>query len=190
MDDLLKELEALKIKNDFYEDTTWSLCIDLIQRSFVPQKMIGMERPCEEEDFREYRLTVDKNLHNINSMLQHILNKHQEKHVLICNITEMTRIFGMNLLLLIGEQNERNIWNTIECISISKELISGFCVLFTCGRISQFLSDHKNLSNLLLMLRPKLLKDTWKTYPSAVACYKWILLQTEVNIIFLRFCRL
>jgi len=190
MDDLLKKLETLKIKNEFCEDTTWSLCIDLIQRSFVPQKMIGMERPCEEEDFREYRLTVDKNLHNISFMLQHILNKHKEKHVQLCNITEMTRIFGMNLLLLIGEQNEKNIWNTIECVSISKELISGFCVLFTSESISQFLSDHKNLNNLLLMLRPKLLKDTWKTYPSAVACYKWILQEAEVNTIFLRFCRL
>lgn len=184
MDDLLKQLETLKIRGDFCEDNSWTPCIDLIQRSFAPQKTIGTERPCEEKDFREYRLVVERNLRNIRSMLQHISNSCREKHLQLCNATGTIKTFGMNLLLLIGEHNERNIWNTAECVSISKELLAGFYDLYSCQNISQFLSEDKNLISLLLLLRPKLLKDTWKTYPSAVACYRWILQEAEVSLVF------
>ncbi|XP_018401290.1 PREDICTED: TELO2-interacting protein 2-like, partial [Cyphomyrmex costatus] len=180
MDNLLKELEALKIRGDFFEDnSSWTPCVDLIQRSFVPQRTIGTERPCEEKDFREYRLVVERNLRNVRSMLQHISSSSREKHFQLSNATGIVRAFGMNLLLLIGEHNKKNIWNTVECVSISKELLTTFCDLYACQSISQFLSENENLRNLLLMLRPKLLKDTWKTYPSAVACYRWFLQEPE-----------
>jgi len=183
MDNLLKELEALKIRGNFDEDNSlWTPCIDLIHRSFVPQRTIGTERPCEEKDFREYRLVVERNLCNVRSMLQHISSGCREKHFQLSNATGMVRTFGINLLLLVGEHSERNVWNTAECVSISKELLASFCDLYVCQSISQFLSENENLRNLLLMLRPKLLKDTWKTYPSAVACYKWILQEAEVSL--------
>ncbi|XP_024891585.1 TELO2-interacting protein 2-like [Temnothorax curvispinosus] len=185
MDDLLKELEALKIRSDFCEDnSSWTPCIDLIQRSFAPQKTVGVERPCEEKDFREYRFVVERNLRNVRSMLQHISSSCREKRLQLNNATGMVRAFGMNLLLLIGEHSEKNIWNTAECVSISKELLAGFCDLYTCQSVSQFLSENENLRDLLLTLRPKLLKDTWKTYPSAVACYRWILHEAEKPILF------
>lgn len=186
MDDLLRKLEALKIRGDFCEDdSSWMPCIDLIQRSFAPQKTVGMERPCEERDFREYRLVVERNLCNVRFMLQHISSCCKEKRLQLSKNTGMVGIcsysFGMNLLLLIGEHGERNVWNTAECVSISKELLATFCDLYACQSVSQFLSENENLRNLLLMLRPKLLKDTWKTYPSAVACYRWILQEAEVS---------
>ncbi|KAL6263760.1 hypothetical protein P5V15_003844 [Pogonomyrmex californicus] len=185
MDDLLEGLEALKIRSDFCEDdSTWMSCIDLIQKSFAPQRTIGTERPCEEKDFKEYRLVVERNLRNVRSMLQYISNSCKEKHLQLANATGMARTFGMNLFLLIGEHNEKNIWNTAECVSISKELLANFCDLYVYQNISQFLSENNNLHNLLLMLRPKLLKNTWKTYPSAIACYKWILQEAEKPILF------
>jgi len=184
MDNLLKKLEELKIRSDFCEDDSWTLCIDLIQKSFAPQRTVGMERLCEEKDCKEYRLVVDRNLRSVRSMLQHILNTYRENHLQLHNIAGITKTFGMNLLLLIGEHSEKNIWNTAECVSISKELITDFCDLYACQSISQFLSEHENLNNLLLVLRPKLLKDTWKTYPSAVASYRWILHEVEVSLIF------
>lgn len=184
MDNLLKQLETLKIRGDFCEDDSWTPCIDLIQRSFAPQRTIGMERPCEEKDFREYRLVVERNLRNVRSMLQHISNSCREKHLQLCNATGTIKTFGMNLLLLIGEHNERNIWNTAECVSISKELLAGFYNLYSCQNVSQFMSEDENLISLLLLLRPKLLKDTWKTYPSAVACYRWILQEAEKPVLF------
>ncbi|XP_012538992.1 TELO2-interacting protein 2 [Monomorium pharaonis] len=184
MDDLLKELEALKIRGDFWEDSSWVPCIDLIQRSFAPQRTVGAERPCEEKDFREYRLVVERNLHNVRSMLQYICSSCREKRLQINCCTDMARTFSINLVLLIGEHGERNVWNTAECVSISKELLALFCDLYGCEKISQFLSDKENFPNLLLTLRPKLLKDTWKTYPSAVACYKWIVQVAENLLLF------
>lgn len=187
MDDLLKKLEALKIRSDFCEDSSsWIPCIDLIQRNFAPQRTVGTERPCEEKDFREYRIIVERNLRNVRSMLQHIISSCKEKQLQLNSTTGVVRTFGMNLLLLIGEQSEKNIWNTAECVSISKELLVSFCDLYACQSVSQFLSDNENLRDLLLMLRPKLLKDTWKSYPSAVACYRWILQQAEVSSIFIQ----
>lgn len=187
MDDLLKKLEVLKIRSDFCEDnSSWIPCIDLVQRNFAPQRTVGTERPCEEKDFREYRLVVERNLRNVRSMLQHITSSCREKHLQLNNTAGMVRTFGMNLLLLVGEHSEKNIWNTAECVSISKELLVSFCDLYACPSVSQFLSDNENLRDLLLMLRSKLLKDTWKSYPSAVACYRWILQQAEVSRILIR----
>ncbi|XP_077257773.1 TELO2-interacting protein 2 [Temnothorax americanus] len=185
MDDLLKELEALKIRSDFCEDnSSWTPCIDLIQRSFAPRKTVGLERPCEEKDFREYGFVAERNLRNVRSMLQHISSSCREKRLRLNNATGTVRAFGANLLLLIGEHGEKNIWNTAECVSISKELLASFRDLYTCQSVSQFLSENENLRDLLLTLRPKLLKDTWKTYPSAVACYRWILREAEKPILF------
>lgn len=187
MDNLLKKLETLEVRDDFCENSG-SLCADLIRGRdslFVPQRTIGTERPCEEKDFKEYRLVVERKLRNIRSMLQEICNNCRERQVKLCNANSgPIQMFGMNLLLLIGEHSERNIWNTAECVSISKELLAGFCDLYSCQNVSQFLSKDENFISLLLMLRPKLLKDTWKTYPSAVACYRWILQEAEVSLRF------
>ncbi|XP_011880571.1 PREDICTED: TELO2-interacting protein 2-like [Vollenhovia emeryi] len=185
MDDLLRQLEILKIRSDFCEDnSSWPPCVDLIQRSLAPQRTVGSERPCEERDFREHRLVVERNLGNVRSMLQHISSSCREKRLQLNNAAGMARTFGMNLLLLVGEHGERNVWNTAECVSIAKELLADFCDLYACQSASQFLSENENLRDLLLTLRPKLLKDTWKTYPSAVACYRWILQQAEKPVLF------
>lgn len=183
MDDLLKELETLRISGNFSNQNSWRPCIDLIQRSFVPQKTIGETRPCEEKDFREYRLVVERNLSNVRFMLRHILNSCKETHLpLNDDSMALAKTFSMNLLLLIGEHSEKSIWNTAECVNISKELIANFCELWACQSISAFFLEHENFNNLLLMLRPKLLKDTWKTYPAAITCYKWMLCETEVSL--------
>lgn len=176
----MKELEALNIKS---EDNSSRTYLDVIQRYFAPQRTVGTERPCEEKDFREYRLVVEKNLRNVMFLLQNTSNICRDNRVQLdgCSVTGMVRTFGMNLLLLIGEHSEKNVWNTAECVSISKKLVAGFCDLYACQSVSQFLSMNENLRDLLLMLRPKLLKDTWKTYPSAVASYRWILRETEVS---------
>lgn len=182
MDDLLKELERLKISGNFGDENSWRPCINLIQRSFVPQKTIGETRPCEEKDFREYRLVVERDLNNVKFMLRHILSSCRDSHLpLNDNSMVIAKTFSMNLLLLIGEHSEKNIWNTAECVNISKELIASFCELWTCQSVSTFFSQHENFNKLLLMLRPKLLKDTWKTYPAAVTCYRWMLNEVEVS---------
>ncbi|XP_053984671.1 TELO2-interacting protein 2-like [Hylaeus anthracinus] len=179
MNDLLKELEALKISGDFSQDGLWSACIDLIQKSYVPEKTVGASRPCEEKDFREYRQIVDRNLRNIRCMLQHIIHSRDQGNAPIDLNSSVVRTFVINLLLLAGEHHEKNIWNTAESVSISKELLSGVSELYRCQSISQVLTEQDNFTTVLLTLRPKLMKDTWKAYPAAVACYKWILYQIE-----------
>nr|XP_003703478.1 PREDICTED: TELO2-interacting protein 2-like [Megachile rotundata] len=179
MNNLLKELEALKISGDFSEEGLWTACIDLVQRSYVPEKTVGTSRPCDEKDFREYRQVVDRNLRNIRSMLQHIIHSRNERNIQIDLNASTVKTFTINLLLLIGEQHEKNVWNTAESVSISKELVNEILELYRCQSISQLLMEQNNLTNVLLTLRPKLMKDTWKSYPAAVACYKWILYQTE-----------
>ncbi|XP_029043752.1 TELO2-interacting protein 2-like [Osmia bicornis bicornis] len=179
MNNLLKELEALKIEGDFSEEGLWAACIDLVTMSYVPEKTVGTSRPCDEKDFREYRQVVDRNLRNIRSMLEHIIYSRNERDVQIDLDASPVETFTIYLLLLIGEHDEKNVWNTAESVSVSKDLVTQILELHGYQSISQLLTDKDNLTTLLSMLRHKLLKDTWKTYPAAVACYKWILCQTE-----------
>lgn len=181
MNNLLQELEGLKISGDLSEESLWTACIDLIQKTYVPEKTVGANRPCEENDFREYRQIVDRNLQNINAMLQHIIHIHNQGNVQININTPIVGTFAINLLLLIGEQHEKNVWNTAESVCISKGLIEKILELYRYQSVSQFFMEQDNLSAALIALRRKLLKNTWKTYPAAVACYKWILYQIEVG---------
>ncbi|CAK9800451.1 TELO2-interacting protein 2 [Anthophora quadrimaculata] len=178
MNNLLKELEALKISGDFSEDNLWAACIDIVQKTYVPEKTVAANRPCEEKDFKEYRQIVDRNLRNIRSMLQHIFHSRDEGNVQINLNAPAVKTFTINLLLLIGEHHEKNVWNTAESVSISKELTNEILKLHRSESISQLLIEQ-NFTTVLLTLRPKLLKNTWKTYPAAVASYKWILYQIE-----------
>ena len=179
MNDLLKELEALKITADFSQEGLWPACVDLVQKSCTPEKTIGANRPCEEKDFREYRQVVDRNLRSIRSMLEHIVRSRNAGDVQIDLSASVVRSFAVNLLSLVGEHHEKNVWNTAESVSIAKELLSGVLELYRCQSVSQFLTEQDNFTTVLLTLRPKLLKDTWKSYPAAVACYKWMLYQVE-----------
>ncbi|XP_076623910.1 TELO2-interacting protein 2 [Colletes latitarsis] len=179
MNKLLRELEALKIRGDISTGGLWSACIDLIQKTYAPEKTVGACRPCEEKDFREYRQIVDRNLRNISRSFQQIVYSRNQENAQIDLNASAVKTFVVNLLLLIGEHHEKNIWNTAESVSISRELVDGVLELYRCQNVSQVLTEQDNFTSVLLTLRPKLLKDTWKSYPAAVACYKWLLYQIE-----------
>lgn len=173
MNDLLGELEALRISGVQLENGFWTACVDLVHKTYVPEKTVGASRPCEEKDYREYRQIVDRNLRNIRSMLPHVSNNCSQENA------SSVRTFTINLLLLIGEHHEKNIWNTAESVSISKELLNSLLELYKCQSIAQFLMEQDNFVTALVTLRPKLMKHTWRSYPAAVACYKWLLHQVE-----------
>ncbi|XP_043498158.1 TELO2-interacting protein 2-like [Polistes fuscatus] len=179
MDNLIKELEGLKIAGTIMDEGLWSKCINLVENNFVPQKECGNERPCEEKDFREYRIIVDRNLNNIKFMLEHIIQSYNENNIRIDYDNILVKTFAMNLIYLIGEMHEKNIWNTIESVAISKELTACFCQLYCYLNVSQFLFENNNLSMILEKFRYKLQCNNWKTYPSAVAWYKWMLQQLK-----------
>lgn len=176
----MKEMEGLKIAGNIMDESLWSKCIVLIEKSFVPQKQCGNERPCEEKDFREYRIIVDRNLRYIKSMLQYIIQRRNEANTQIYYDNILVKTFAMNLIYLIGEMHEKNVWNTAESVLISKELTDYFYQLYFYLDISQFLMENNNFNMILEKFRYKLQRDNWKTYPSAVTWYKWILLQLKV----------
>lgn len=185
MNNLLKGLENLKITNDISEEDLWTNCIDLIQKSYVSEITVGASRPCEEKDFREYKQIIDQNLQNIKFMLQHIIRCRNENAETQLQLdTLIIKTFTINLLLLIGEQHEKNVWNTVESAFISKELQDELLGLHKYESVSRLLMEQDNFITILLALRPKLLKDTWKTYPAAIACYKWILYQIEKPVLY------
>ncbi|EZA57175.1 hypothetical protein X777_01781 [Ooceraea biroi] len=183
MDTLMKEIETMKLNSSHFDDILLSPCMESTQKSFAPQRTIGLERQCEEADFKEFKLIMNRNLSRVQSILNATVWNFPLKQNMRQRPTEMARL-GIHLLLLFGEHSEENIWNTAESVFITKQIINLFCKLFECQSIPQFLSGHEILSNLLLTLRPKLLKDTWKTYPSAVASYRWILQEAEKPILF------
>ncbi|XP_015181784.1 PREDICTED: TELO2-interacting protein 2-like [Polistes dominula] len=175
MDNLINKFEDLKIPETTMTEELWLKWIDVVENSFVPQKICGNERPLEEEDFREYRAIVDRNLNNIKMMLESVLEKCKETNKRIDCDSILGKTFGMNLLYLIGEMHEKNVWNTAESVKISKTLSSYFCQLYVYENVKDFIWLGNNIVVMFEKFRYKLQRDTWKTYPSAVAWYKWFI---------------
>ncbi|KAF7987705.1 hypothetical protein HCN44_003568 [Aphidius gifuensis] len=167
IDDLSHELEKIGISSCSETADSWRKCSDLINKTHVPQQLTGHDRPCEEKDFQNYHTTLINNLQQIQNIIQ------QESQMPIKKI-------GLDLILVIGEQSEKNPWTTDESLKISQLLLSDIYKLFGADNVSQILCYDDNMTTVLTMLRQKLLKDNWKTYPAAVTCYKWILNQTEI----------
>lgn len=186
MEELLNELEAMRITGNVLNDNLWKSCVDLSLGTLVPEKNIGKDRPCEEKDYREYRQLVNRNLRNLESTLRHIADvlNEQNRPKAIFN-SNFVRNFIINLLVVIGEQSEKAVWNTAESVSIAGNLAHLICDFFQCESISNLLLSQGEGGDdifcmIIVALRPKLLKETWKAYPATVNCYKWILSQIEV----------
>jgi hypothetical protein len=167
----------------------WEDIESAIVETYIPQMLVGNERPCEESDFEKYLLSIESRLKSLTLIFEQIVkNLGCEESRTISTISKNRAVC---LLLLCGEHVVDNKWTTKETIKYSEELIRHLCKLWQCQTILQLLtgdeSKHVGLfSAALLSLRPKLLKDTWKTYPAAVACYQWLLFQIKVTVIYVR----
>jgi len=64
-------------------------------------------------------------------------------------------------------------------VEISKLLTLQLCQIFKCESISQILANDEIFLSVIMFIRPKLLKDTWKMFPASVVCYRWILGSVE-----------
>ncbi|XP_043266374.1 TELO2-interacting protein 2-like [Venturia canescens] len=176
MDCLVQELEDMNIFQD--EMPCWAKWIGFVCRLWVPERPVGLDRPCEEKDFRDYRSTVNRDLQNIRTRLLILIQNRDSEKINIDADEESVRNFVICLLVLIGEHSEKNVWNNAESVSLAQDLTSELCKFCRSPNLSIVLtmSDDKFLATLMA-LRPKLLKDTWKKFPAAVACYKWLLQQ-------------
>lgn len=152
---------------------------ELIERCFVPQKLIGLERPCEEKDFREHRITIDEKLQKVREILSDII-LHSDGIDSIELAQETKQKLFINLMLLIGQNNEKYVWNSAESVKSSKELLENLSVLWK-QRIFKTLSQSDDIvQNIIFYLKKYLTKDNWKSYPAIVQSFHWILQQFEV----------
>ncbi|XP_043482346.1 TELO2-interacting protein 2-like [Leptopilina heterotoma] len=153
-------------------DSYWSSCIRLIEKTFVPRIQEGKNRPCTEDDFKNHRSTVNQNCQDILSILQHILDERNETSMSLNS--SKVKIFKSYCIIMIGENSQKNLWTTIESQEICKQISEILCDLYSCENLSQLIEQNQDdVSRILTTLRPKLLKDTWKTYPASIICYKW-----------------
>ncbi|XP_015608224.1 TELO2-interacting protein 2 [Cephus cinctus] len=157
----------------------WKNCVELIEKTLVPEKSIGASRPCEQKDFREYRQTVDEKLNVLKCTLQSMCYNNNNDSINLLIETPIEKLFTVHLLLLIGEHCEQNVWNTAHSVHLSKELESILCDICHCTNVYQIMIKNDIISSMLLILRPKLFKNTWKAYPAAVTSYKWLLQQVQ-----------
>lgn len=154
-------------------DSYWSSCIRLIEKTFVPRVPEGKNRPCIEDDFKNHRSTVNQNCQDILTILQHILDERNETSMSL-NSSSKVKIFKSYCIIMIGENSEKNLWTTTESRRICKEISEILCDLYSCENLSQLIEQNEDdISRILTTLRPKLLKNTWKTYPASIICYKW-----------------
>lgn len=160
-----------------------SSCIRLIEKTFVPRMSIGESRPCCENDFKNYLTTVNQNCQDILSILQHILDERNETSMSLNS--PKVNIFKSYCIIMIGEHCQKKPWTTNESIETCKRISEILCDLYSCENLSQILErNDEDVIRILSTLRPKLLKDTWKTYPSSIICYKWFVsLLTKSQII-------
>jgi hypothetical protein len=183
---LLDTLEILRKSGNKIPEQVWGNVENAILDAFLPQMTVGNERPCEKLDFKEYLLNIGSKLKAITLIFQQIVKNlgcdefHSSKRI--------SKNHAVYLLLLCGEHSIDDKWTTEETIKYSEELLSLLCKLWNCKSISLMLIGDESrqeyfglFSAALLSLRPKLQKNTWKTYPAAVSCYQWLLFQVKVT---------
>ncbi|XP_015113902.1 TELO2-interacting protein 2 [Diachasma alloeum] len=173
MEELMREMESMKITGNSASALLWKKCVD----TFVPQCMSGVDMPCVEKDFQDYRATLDCNLTEICGVFRRLFLESNEGG----NDEEVMRIIVIHLIITVGEQSERSPWNTNETPGIVQNIMTDICGLIGNSNLSSVLcGPDDKLQTILMILRPKLMSDTWKTYPGAVTCYKWLLNQVEI----------
>lgn len=181
MDTLMNDLENMKISNGYMSDALWKYLSEFIQKTYVPQQTFALNRPCDEKDFDQYKNVIDKHLDGIKYLLQRILQYNKHENFMTIENPSNIKTIGMHLILIIGEHSEKCIWNNVTTVAKAESILTDVCVLFNVSTLSQLFTINDDIFNdILLLLRPKLLKDVWRTYPSAIVCYKWLLHQVEV----------
>jgi hypothetical protein len=189
---LLDTLEVLRKSGTKVPEQVWENVENAVLGAFVPQMTAGNERPCEELDFKDYVLNIESKLRVLTLIFQEIVKNcgdefHPNKRI--------SKTHAVYLLILCGEHANDDKWTTKDTIKYAEELLNLLRKLWCCKSIPLMLTgddsrqEHFGLfSAALLSLRPKLQKNTWKTYPAAVSCYQWLLFQVKVTERFVCIC--
>ncbi|KAL7291294.1 hypothetical protein TKK_0014897 [Trichogramma kaykai] len=135
----------------------------LVEKTLVPKHSQSI-RPCAADDFKNYKETLKCNLELIKNLLE-------DKIIINSNIEKIL----IKIFIIVGEQSSLQLWNDEEHVQQAKVIENKLCEIFNCENVGIWLENEDNFNKISVELRPKLLKDTWKSYPGAVACYKWLL---------------
>ncbi|XP_047115010.1 TELO2-interacting protein 2-like [Schistocerca piceifrons] len=185
MDDGLSELEVLySIDGEYITDNTWDVAERVVNSSLLPKLDSGFDLPPQRKDFANHIPVVTRNLKALKDFMRTLKSSSNYG----TKSAKLKSNFAVSLLTLCGEHISENIWTNQETNTNSHEIISLLCQIFVCDSIGDLLVGEKCYSDpevprlykpVLTALRPKLLKDTWKHFPGAVACYYWLLFQVH-----------
>lgn len=166
-------------------DTSVSNVIQETERNFVPNVANPDDPDIDKQYFNDFIKSVSHCFNLINNLLS---NKEFHKQLVVRPIDYA--VIVRNSLTLCGENHDSScVWCDETCAKLSDEVIDKFCKIFNCTTkqllVEVSFGESRGVENkmamlLLKFLRPKLLTDTWRTYPGAVACYKWIIMNIEI----------
>lgn len=87
-------------------------------------------------------------------------------------------------ILLCGEHSESNSWTDTECIKYANQILQKILEYSSATSVLSIMLAHK-IQSFFNAMNPKLLKKTWKNYPAAISCFKWVILQVKVGVFLL-----
>lgn len=143
----------------------------LILESMLPEihHEFGQESECKE--FEEHKERCKTNFSNLLSLIKS--NEYNESQPLPEKVVVLT-------VLLCGEHSESNSWTNAECIEYANEVLQKILEDSSASNVLSLMLTHK-IQSFFNALNPKLLKKTWKNYPAAISCFKWIVFKVEVS---------
>lgn len=152
----------------------------ILQSSTLPEQSFGFDQPYEVDMFKEYVTEVQSNISKSITILSSTDFEGFQNASLRKNIV-------INTVFLCGEHSENNIWTSTESINLSNLLLKELLNKCNCATLLDLLVQF-NCELFISELRFKLNKTSWKNYPAAVSCFKWILTSIKVKYIVYVWC--
>lgn len=174
----------LDSSSDYSEDTACEILKSLVHSTFVPKLKTSSNQPYHSDDFEGYKQLAEQNFKNLSDALSKMHDKFS------CQIdtgwSDIKTDLIVSVILLCSEHMYDELWTTNVTRNSAKELLNNLLTYLEQRSVNELLfTTKKDLIHLLLItLRPKLLKDTWKKYPAAAISYKWIVhcIQVSINL--------
>ncbi|XP_034235425.1 TELO2-interacting protein 2-like [Thrips palmi] len=154
--------------------SSWVSLGKVIKASLLPEQTYGEDRPAEEADFESHRKDVVNKLKSVLNFIR--------KFVSIVPSQVFDRDLLVWLLILCGEHHFPDLWTTDETREVAVLCVQELCSFYDCSSVSQLVLGQSQKSSpcfkqALVILRPKLLRNSWRKNPGAIASYKWLLVQ-------------
>lgn len=175
--DIDREIDVLGSTNfaEAVPFNVWSSFTKVAKASLLPEQTYGEDRPSEDNDFLDFKADVAGRLE--------VLSRFIKEFVASASDRSFDRDSLVWAVILSGEHNSVELWTTEDSRKFSTNCVQILCSHHCCTSLPQLLLGLSNkiktpiFKQALLLLRPKLLKETWRKHPGAVATYKWLLTQ-------------